>query len=145
MRAMPAKTRGFTLVELMITVAIMAVIVAFAVPAYQSYMVKARRSAAEQLMMEIVSKQSQYILDARSYSATIGTGGLNIPSRDNWTCAATCTNTSYTVSVAVDNTATPPTYTVTGTPIGGQVSDGTLTVTHTGTKARMVGGVDQGW
>ena len=138
---------GFTLIELMITVAIMALIAAIAIPSYTGYMARARRSGAEQLMMQIVSKEQQYIVDARAYTATIGSGGLNIVSQDGWTCTATCTNGSYTVSVAVNNAATPPTYTVTAAPVAGgtQATDGTLTVTNTGSKARMVSGVDKGW
>ena len=147
MRAISARNRGFTLVELMITVAIMAIIAAIAVPSYSGYMTRARRSAAEQLVMQIASKEQQYIVDARSYTATIGTGGLNISSQDGWTCAATCTNGSYTVSVTVDNTATPPTYSIAATPVttGSQASDGTISYTSTGSKTRMVGSVDKGW
>lgn len=140
-------SEGFTLVELMITVAIMALIAAIAIPSYTGYMARARRSGAEQLIMQIASKEQQYIVDARSYNATIGTGGLNITSQDGWTCTATCTNGSYTITVVVDNAATPPTYTVTAAPVSGgsQTADGTLSFTSTGSKARMVGSVDQGW
>lgn len=147
MRATSARAGGFTLVELMITVAIMAIIAAIAIPSYTGYLTRARRSAAEQLVMQIASKQQQYIVDARSYTATIGSGGLNISSQDGWTCTATCTNGSYTVSVVVDNTATPPTYTISATPVatGSQASDGTISYTSTGAKARMVGSVDKGW
>jgi type IV pilus assembly protein PilE len=147
MRAISARNRGFTLVELMITVAIMAILAAIAVPSYTGYMTRARRSAAEQLVMQIASKEQQYIVDARAYTATIGTGGLNISSQDGWTCAATCTNGSYTVSVAIDNTATPPTYAITATPVTGssQAADGVITYNNTGTKARTVSGVDKGW
>ncbi len=136
---------GFTLVELMITVAIMALIAAIAIPSYTGYMTRARRSGAEQLIMQIASKEQQYIVDARSYIATIGTGGLNITSQDGWTCAATCTNGNYTITVVVNNAATPPTYTITAAPIGGQVSDGTLALNNLGAKTRMVGAVDKGW
>ena len=147
MRATVAKIRGFTLVELMITVAIISIIAAIAVPSYTGYMTRARRSAAEQLVMQIAGKQQQYVVDARSYTATIGTGGLNIGSLDGWTCAATCTNGAYTVTVTVDNVATPPTYTISAAPVAGssQASDGTITYNNTGTKARTVSGVDKGW
>lgn len=147
MRTAFGKAGGFTLVELMITVAIMAIIAAIAVPSYTGYMTRARRSAAEQLVMQIAGKQQQYVVDARSYTATIGTGGLNIGSQDGWTCAATCTNGSYTVTVTVDNTATPPTYSISAAPVAGssQANDGTITYNSTGAKTRMVGGADQGW
>ena len=141
------RSTGFTLVELMITVAIISIIAAIAVPSYTGYLARARRSAAEQLIMQIASKEQQYIVDARAYTATIGAGGLNIGSVDGWTCAATCTNGAYTVTAVVDNTATPPTYTITAAPTAGgsQTADGTLNYINTGAKTRMVGATDKGW
>lgn len=141
---------GFTLVEVMIVVAIIGVLGAIAFPSYQSYVQRGNRSAAQQLMLEIASKQQQYMLDARAFTATIGTGGLNIASKDGWTCAATCTNSFYAVSVTVDNTATPPTFTVTAdsSASASQASDGKLTLTSNNVKARLMPPgytVDKGW
>ena len=131
------RSAGFTLIELMIAVVVVAILAAIAYPSYDSYMKRARRSDAQQLIQKIATRESQYLLDARSYLATIGgANSLNITS-DGWTCAATCTNGHYTVSVAVDNTATPPTYTITGAPSStSQASDGNLTLDSTGAKTR---------
>ena len=79
------RSTGFTLVELMITVAIISIIAAIAVPSYTGYLARARRSAAEQLIMQIASKEQQYIVDARAYTATIGAGGLNIVNGNHFT------------------------------------------------------------
>lgn len=138
--------RGFTLIEVMIVVAVLAILASIAYPSYQRYAMRAKRSDAQQLMMAISSKQAQYILDARAYTDTIGPGGLNV-SRDGWTCTATCTNASYTVALdpPPDNTATPPNFTITATPAGGQASDGTMTLNSAGSKTRTVGGTNVGW
>lgn len=140
---------GFTLIEMMIVVAVITLLASIAYPSYTAYTKRAKRSDAQQLMQEISLKEGQYILDARSYTTTIGTGGLNI-NRQGWDCTTTpanCTNPNYTISVAMDMTATPPTYTITGAPVAGSVveNDGTLTLTSTGSRSRMVSGVDQGW
>jgi len=132
---------GFTLVELMIVVAIIGVLAAIAYPSYDRYVTKARRSDAQQLLTEIYAKQGQYLLDARSYTDIIGvaTGGLNM-GRSGWTCTTTnagCTNQFYTVTVsALDNSATPPSFTASAVPIAGstQASDGTLTMNSVGAK-----------
>jgi type IV pilus assembly protein PilE len=135
---------GFTLIELMIVVAVITILGSIAYPSYMSYTARSRRSDAQQLMQEIALKEGQYILDARSYTGTLGSAGLNI-NRSGWTCTVSCTNANYTISAAVNNAATPPSYTITGTPAGQQANDGTLTLSNTGARTRMVGSVDKGW
>jgi type IV pilus assembly protein PilE len=127
--------RGFALIELMITVVVVGILAAIAYPSYQTYMTKVRRSEAQQLMTAISSRQAQYIIDARGYTATIGAGGLNMGSED-WTCTATCTGRFYVIAVAADNTTTPPSYTITATPSGQQADDGAMTLDHTGAKTK---------
>ena len=138
---------GFTLIELMIVVAVITILGAIAYPSYTAYTKRAKRSDAQQLMQEISLKEGQYILDARTYTTALNSTGLNI-NRQGWSCSAVnCTNPNYTITVTVDMTATPPAYTVTGTPVSGSVveNDGTLSLTHTGSRTRLVSGVDQGW
>ncbi len=138
------RRKGFTLIELMIVVAVIGILSAIAWPSYQNYVRRSERSKAQQLMLEISNKEQQYIVDARTYTDTVGTGGLNIANHEGWTCAATCTNARYTVSVAL-TAGPPPGFTITAAPTTLQANDGTMQLFSTGSKTRLVSGVDKGW
>lgn len=119
------KSGGMTLIELMIVIAIISILAAIAFPSYQDYIIRANRSRAQQFVLEIANREGQYLLDARLYTATIGAGGLNLT-------APAELATRYTFIVAL--TGPPPGYLITATAIGGQASDGNLTLDDLGTK-----------
>ena len=131
------KNRGFTLIELMIVVVVIGVLAAIGYPSYISHVQKGNRAAAQQLMLDIASRQQQYLLDARSYTATLGTSaGLNLASQ-GWDCSTTatiCSNAYYNITVSAVSAGPPPSYTITAAAKAQQLSDGNLTLTDTGTK-----------
>ena len=125
---------GFTLIELMIVVAIVAILAAVAYPSYTSHVREARRSAAQQLMLAASNQEAQYIVNVRQYTNSFT--AMNFK-QDGWDCTTTatkCSNSYYDVSVSVNNSATPPSYTITATPKGDQTQDGSLTLDSTGAK-----------
>ena len=108
------KNRGFTLIELMITVAIVAILASVAYPSYTQYIVRSNRSSAVSFVLNLVSRQEQYNLNARQY-----TNQLSL--LDAATIPAEVSN-NYNVTVAADNTVAPPVYSITATPIGTQLT-----------------------
>jgi type IV pilus assembly protein PilE len=139
------RSPGFTLIELMIVIAVLSALAAIAIPSYRNYNMKANRSAAAQIMLNIQNREEQYVLDARSYMGNLGSSGLNI-SHDGWTCTndttipstSKCSNSFYDVAVTL--TAGPPIgYTIVATSKNYQVADGNLTLTSTGTRSRSAG------
>ena len=91
------KVRGFTLLELMIVVLIIAIISAIAYPMFTSQLRKSRRSEARQALSDLALKQEKY----RSFNASYATcDQAYAPS----TCATmNGTLTYYTVTVTLDN------------------------------------------
>ena len=141
---------GFTLIELMIVVTVVAILSAISYPTYQKYMQRSYRSDAQQLMMKMHTRQNQLLIEQRAFATTPDV--LNVATSGCTCTTASCTSSRYTVSFnpAVNNGATPPSYTICAVPTGAQVGDGTLTLSSTGTKQRLTGtsctsGTDQGW
>lgn len=118
--------RGFTLVEIMIVIAVIGILSAIAFPSYQDYLIKGRRAAAQSHLMEIAQQQQQYLLDARAYAADLTTLNLTTP---------TDISTYYQISVTASE-GPPPSFTITATPVSGsaQASDVTLSIDNTGNK-----------
>jgi len=124
---------GFTLVEVLIVVAIIAILTAVAWPSYTRYVMRGKRADAQTLMMFISSREEQYLLDARAYTAALDSTGLNL-ARQGWTCSATtCSNANYDITVTV-TAGPPPAYTINATAKSTQVSDGNLSLNNLGAK-----------
>jgi type IV pilus assembly protein PilE len=119
------RQRGFTIVEVVIVCAIVAILAALAVPSYLSSMQKGRRSDAKSALVAAAGQLERYFTERSTYAtATLGSGGV-YPS--------TSQNGYYTLSIT-NKTAT--TYTLNAVPASLQVGDpcGTFTYTDQGVK-----------
>ena len=137
--------RGFTLIEIMIVVAVIALLASVAMPAYFDSIRKSRRADAITAINQVSQAQERWRANSPTYSPNLGSGGLLV------TSAATAVTTSGTVSssqfnipsgyyrlrVSTDSNlnANQTSYTVLATGIGSQASDSrctSLTMTVTG-------------
>lgn len=73
------KIKGFTLIELMIVVAILGVILAIAIPNYSRYLIRARAQHAIATLSELRFKLEQQYQNNRDYGTTAGTCPASIP------------------------------------------------------------------
>jgi type IV pilus assembly protein PilE len=130
-----APAAGFTLIEVMITVAIIAILAAIAMPSYEQYLRKSRRADAQSFMQEVVARQQHFLLDRRAFGSDITSATTAVPAGLGMTVPGNVSG-FYGVVMATDNAVAPPTFTVTATPSGKQAYDtcGTLTINQSGAK-----------
>lgn len=132
-----SKMQGFTLIEVMIVVAVVAILAAVAYPSYQQSVAKTRRAAAQGCLVEMAQFMERFYTTNMRYDQTAAATpvAVALPSP---ACRADMTN-FYTFSFTTGQ-PTQSTYTVQAVPQGGQATVdagcGTLTLTQAGTKGR---------
>ncbi len=130
--------RGFTLIELMIVVVVLAIISSIAFPSYTRYVTRASREAAKAELLQLGNLQEKIYLNSSSYATSITTayngrddGGLGTSGKTG--------DNKYTLSIT-PNAGPTQSYILTATPVAGtsQAGDGNITLASDG--ARTWGG-----
>jgi len=75
--SMRNRSGGFTLMEMLIVLVIIAILASIALPSYQSSLRKSARTSAKGSLMDVVSRQEQYFMNNKGYSTSLG--GLGLP------------------------------------------------------------------
>jgi type IV pilus assembly protein PilE len=123
-----SRGRGYTLIEIMIVVAVIAILASVALPAYNNTLVRSNRAAAQSYLLDLANREELYLLDARTYTTSVSTL-LSVPAG---------VSPYYTVTISVPSETTiANAYKITAAPIttSMQRNDGTLTIDQDGVKS----------
>lgn len=130
--------KGFTLIELMITVAIVGILAAVAYPSYQQHILKTRRAEAKACLSELAQFMERFYTTNLRYDQDSGGTAVALP---NIQCRTDLTN-FYTTQFVADSLG-QRSYSLEAVPKGSQASDtacGTLSLTQAGVKGSSVTG-----
>lgn len=130
----PGRSRGFTLIELMVVVAVIGILAAIAVPSYRNYVVRASRTAAQTELLELASLQEKIFLNSNSYAFSVTDAYNGTSANGNGLGRTNGLTKDGRYALTLDINAPSQTFVLTATPVAGstQVGDGNLSVSENG-------------
>jgi type IV pilus assembly protein PilE len=136
------KQKGFTLIELMVVIAIIGIIAGIAYPSYQNSISKSRRADATGVLTSFANAMERRFTETGRYTGAAGTSAAPTNTGAPWIFSAKSpidgTTTYYNLTISA---ASASTYTLSAIPSGVQANDkcGTLTLTNTGVRGQASG------
>jgi type IV pilus assembly protein PilE len=133
---MKTKSPGFTLIELMVTTAIIGILASIAIPSYSAYVIKGKRAEAEGALVSLANAMEQWRLQNSSYCGAAGAGCVTgSPTIFSTKVPISGGTATYNLTISA---VTATTYTLTATAVGNQAVDGNLNLTSAGAKTCTV-------
>lgn len=123
------KNRGFTLLELMIVVAIIGILASIAYPSYIESIRKSNRADAKSTMLQVANQEERFFTENNAYGSIVAIGNATDP--------VPSASRKHNITVVLANA--DATYTITASPVQADPTCGSLTITNTGATANSAG------
>lgn len=147
---MQTKNKGFTLIELMIVIAIIGILVSIVLPGYRNYILESQRTDTQGQMLQMLELQERFFIDRFRYTTTLngsfaagtGLGYATDPVvvSYNGTAAFNIAIQTCPVHALYPDISVPTTdhldrcFRIIATPVGNQVNDGGMVIDNRGRK-----------
>lgn len=141
------RQRGVTMLELLIVVAIIAIVSAFGYPSYMQYVVNTKRTAATSALLQVADRQQHFFMDNKTYAGDLTDLGF---AADPWVIteegmSTAAGNSDAVYSISLSGIAAT-TYTITAAPLHAQLDRdgdcGSLTLDQAGVRGNSGGGAN---
>ena len=118
--------KGFTLIEIMIVVVVIAILAAIALPNYSEHVRRGHRAEAQSFLADAAARQERYYTQNYEYATTVPKlyGGTDTTRKS--------TNDKYSIKIEVNDKDGG--YTMTATPTFTDVNCGSFSITATGSR-----------
>jgi len=126
-----ATAKGFTLIELMVTVVIISILAAIAIPSYSQYVIRSKLTESVNSLADIRVRMEQFYQDNRNYGTTTSCNGATLPvsapTSNYFTFTCGTTTGAQTFSIAASSQA--------GKGLGSAAGDYAYTINQSNEKA----------
>jgi type IV pilus assembly protein PilE len=126
------RIRGFTLIEIMVVVAIIGILAAIAIPNYSNYVIKGARTSAQTELLQLAALQEKIFLNSSAYSVSITTNYDGTNAGGLGKTSGMTSDGKYTLTITP--LVSGQTYTITAKPTANkpQVGNGCMTIQENG-------------
>lgn len=139
------RVSGFTLIELMVVIAIVGILAVIAMPSYQQYVLRSHRTTAVNALLDMGSREARYYSANNAYTSSL-TGATGLGYSSDPELVPNATTPYYQISAQLTGSS----FTLVALPVGAQLNDvecasfiytglGIKTVSGTGTVAKCWG------
>ncbi len=123
MQTKKSRSAGFTLMELMVVVAIVGILMAIAIPSYEDFMQRSRRSDGKAALFSAQVEQEKFRGNCNQYATSMGGSTVCDTATPAYQMEHGSTSSEGYYNLAIVAGANATSFTITATPVGNQVGD----------------------